>query len=252
MQKDIHYYATFALAVKVGIDFVDAKAIAWANQFTDDCKSFEKYGFRTMVDIAWKSSDCFVPEVQRTVFVPFHFLPGNREDLTVVCNSEISKMLLDNAIRYGDKFGLGIALHSFQDTYSHEKFTGTEDQRNAKHSWIAGLIPNIGHADYGVDPDIVYDEHKIDHRTRTQIALEGTLNWLITFRGTCDPINMSDLDAFWKISNYETRKKWLFDWAGINQAHRYNSYSPPNYYIRQFIDAAKKQQAFVLSYLTGT
>jgi hypothetical protein len=36
MQKDIHFYLTYALAKKAGIDVEVAEKIAWANQHTDE------------------------------------------------------------------------------------------------------------------------------------------------------------------------------------------------------------------------
>ena len=51
MQKDIHSYMTFALAVKAGIEHDRAKRIAWADQFTDDCRDADKYGIATQCGI---------------------------------------------------------------------------------------------------------------------------------------------------------------------------------------------------------
>lgn len=48
---------------------------------------------------------------------------------------------------------LGIALHVFMDSYSHQGFCGWRDSRNSRRSFFEWLTPDIGHADYGIKPD---------------------------------------------------------------------------------------------------
>jgi len=52
MQKDVHFYLTYLLAIKAGVIPEVAKKIAWANQYTDDdLTEAELYGNRTLFDV---------------------------------------------------------------------------------------------------------------------------------------------------------------------------------------------------------
>ena len=73
-QKDIHYYATAALAVKAGFSENDSMLIAWSDQFTDELTKPELHGLRTQCG---KIDDWNDRTVQADVLVPFHFLPGD-------------------------------------------------------------------------------------------------------------------------------------------------------------------------------
>ena len=77
MQKDFHYYVTFALALKAGIGHDEALAIAWSDQYTDELREVELHGIKTQCG---KVDDWHVRTVQSDVLVPFHFLPGDKKD----------------------------------------------------------------------------------------------------------------------------------------------------------------------------
>jgi len=47
MQKDVHFYLTYLLAVKVGVEDEEAEKIAWADQYTDDLTEADLYGIQT-------------------------------------------------------------------------------------------------------------------------------------------------------------------------------------------------------------
>lgn len=267
MQKDFHYNMTLALAIKAGFDKYDAMDIAWSNQFTDECKDFDKYGIRTMVDITWKASDCFIPEVQRSVFVPFHFLPGgnNLFPFIVTQASGLAYHLISEAEKVHDIIRFGIALHSFQDTYSHQGFSGMQDDNNAKHPWdktgLSSLAPRIGHAEFGHDPDIMNriwtgPSGGVMNYTRFQAAALETFKILLRFKGEVLELDKSikrvneiekELADFWSITHYDSRKKWLQAKSGLG---RYSEYKPTQEQIKRFVAAARKQQAIVLDYLS--
>ena len=124
MQKDIHYYMTFALALKAGIEFETARDIAWSNQYTDELKEADLHGIKTQCG---RVDDWHVRTVQSDVLVPFHFLPGDFQNSpwVVTPGCKIAKKLCSQAICDDkDPIALGIALHSLQDTYSHQGWTG--------------------------------------------------------------------------------------------------------------------------------
>jgi hypothetical protein len=68
-------------------------------------------------------------------------------------------MLLKDAIASGDLYRIGIAIHAFADTWSHQNFIGFEDKVNARKG-IGKIIPNIGHADFFHEPDKIHNEWK--------------------------------------------------------------------------------------------
>ena len=240
MQKDFHFYATLALAINSGRGYEESLAIAWANQFTDECNSRSR-GIRTQIPFyggwIWKST-------QRNVIIPFHFPPGKK--FVVVENSLIARDLIYNA---DNPIALGIALHTLQDTYSHQNFTGWSEEFNSCFTWKnlwRALVPNIGHSDMGVLPDIAdaswYDPRtkKIIHnRTRATRCLTATNNFL----GGDLPEDF--LDAL--IFDYDGRKnKWL------KTTGRYVRYSKIKEvlwlkYMKEFRAAATVQRDFVLA-----
>ena len=73
MQKDIHFYLTYLLCVRVGVSRKNAEKIAWANQYTDELTESKVYGIQTQSDEFgnWKDE-----QIQHSVLVPFHFIPG--------------------------------------------------------------------------------------------------------------------------------------------------------------------------------
>jgi hypothetical protein len=52
MQKDVHFYVTYALARKAGLAAEDAEALAWADQFTDDLTAPDLHGIQTQSAVA--------------------------------------------------------------------------------------------------------------------------------------------------------------------------------------------------------
>ncbi len=267
MQKDFHYYMTLALAVKSGIEFETAKQIAWSDQFTDDCRECELYGIRTQCGIIdqWYSR-----EVQQFVLVPFHFLPGDDKEnpWIVTPDSEISRKLCRKAIDNKDPISLGIALHSLQDTFSHQSFTGWQDKVNAKYLFntLPYPTPDIGHADFGYDPDIISAEwtnqsgNIIRNWQCARLAAIETYEWLYQF-GEDKPI--TDIEyflnwfdkkfaAFWRINDYEARKTWLLNWSELPEDNRYKAYEPPTGCRDNFIKAARKQISIVMDYISNS
>jgi hypothetical protein len=52
MQKDVHFYVTYALAKKAGLAAESAETLAWANQYTDDLTQPDLHGIQTQSAIA--------------------------------------------------------------------------------------------------------------------------------------------------------------------------------------------------------
>ena len=144
MQLDMHFYGIYALARAAGIKPDSAYTIAYASQFVDDALDGEVnilsnkqavYPIITShIAMDYKNS---VLRDQWKVWVPFHFLPGNRSTALsfygrMAClkgtESKPAAMILQHALSHKNKpFGLhlaGVTAHVFADTFAHYGFVG--------------------------------------------------------------------------------------------------------------------------------
>jgi len=142
MQLDMHFYGVYALARAVGIKPKTARLIAYASQFVDDAIDDEaieltngKAVLPTMTSHKPLDYQNTLPGDQWKVWIPFHFLPGNKEGAKtfvekIVCqkDSQPAQKMLEHALKYKkESFGphiAGIAAHVFADTFSHWGFVG--------------------------------------------------------------------------------------------------------------------------------
>jgi hypothetical protein len=63
--------------------------------------------------------------------------------------------MLTKALVSPSPYLIGIASHAYSDTWAHQNFSGRYDSNNAVIGFPEIFIPNIGHADFGEQPDIV-------------------------------------------------------------------------------------------------
>jgi len=219
VQKDTHYYLTYALARTAGIETPTALKIAWANQFTDECTDAGRLGMQTQVRFGPFSNWSDV-HVQNTVLVPFHFIPGRdsqqESQWQVTEASDLADQLAKAAVRSKNPFRFGIALHTWQDTFSHAGFTGRREKINNRFSWYnptAAIMPDVGHADLGPRPDIIFDpNNQIDNRTGALRCAATTLVWMNRFAGNgatvADSLALeSALERAFSYADYDERKK---------------------------------------------
>ncbi len=142
----MHYYGTYAMARAAGITRDAAKVIATAAQFVDDNASKDSIKFRDggRLDaqatahhaVDRKNIDL---EDQRRIWVPFHFLPGNKgktftERLVCRQDSEITREMVKHNLSLADRTYalplIGITAHIYADTFSHYGFSGISSRRN--------------------------------------------------------------------------------------------------------------------------
>lgn len=178
MNREFHYYVVCYLARKAGFPPEHAETIALSSQMVDDSKlpwkiedeqnsgnphalsAGQSTGFMTEVTqnyLFWNH------KIARDVYLPFHFIPGDpqlaamkRKDrkqhpLAVTADSQNARALLVDALRSGNLFRIGIALHSYADTWAHQNFTGTTDPFNELEAHT--ILPAVGHLQAGTTPD---------------------------------------------------------------------------------------------------
>ena len=194
MEKDFHYFTIYSIAKITG--FADADIIAYSSQFVDDnnegqfsidgSKSFfpEKIpsdgGHYYPIMTQSLSPKSLNPYVQKYVYVPFHFLPGDntviidgkKNTLNTTPNSHNAKMIVKQALDSDNPYSIGIALHTYADTWSHQNFTGMQEGWNSVYPWydiFKSIAPNIGHAEVGHSPDII-SETWTDNRTKEKVV----------------------------------------------------------------------------------
>ena len=277
MEKDFHFYLIYALAKKAGLDSSDL--IAYASQFVDDnnegqfslgkeevffperVKASRGYYYPIMTQsLSPKSLD---PYVQKYVYVPFHFLPGEnhseikgmRNPLSATPNSKNAQTILSRAMESNDPYRIGIALHTFADTWSHQNFSGLREEWNAVYPWYVfkSLVPNIGHAEAGHSPDVISETwtdyrlaaKKIENKQRAFEAVRVIYSALRdkSQRGPSFAELERDLQSLIEEEGYDDRIKKISDLL----ADRHEG-SIPSYSKDSWIDAAldKKEGEVVM------
>jgi hypothetical protein len=232
-----------------------------------------------------------VYEIQKFIYGPFHFLPGDNSQAiagksnrySTTPNSSNAQKLLKAALNSGDLYRMGIAVHTFADTWSHQNFTGYEEDWNSVFVWHSpyrAVVPNIGHADVGHSPDEISSEwkdyrferheRKINNRNRaleaTKIiyqalrsAKKGTSYWTDVKRNFKRIIDAEDYDdRIDKVKEYVNhpdlyyeKNKWVDEAIkkdeGKDELTAYSNFEDTNWF--KFQQAAKANLAFVINML---
>lgn len=231
MQIDFHYCTIRVLAEKAGFNHEDAQTIAIASQYIDDATLYRpirlpkflkfdspriKGNYFDPVCTAHKGFQMFTDfnkSIQMKVYLSFHFLPSkiyeNQHiyDYLVSPNSQFAQRLVTNALDYIKQnpenrnlglIKLGIALHTFADTFAHQGFSGRHNCENnvenvfilhRNNKWYklsrfrrfrAKLMPEIGHAEALSLPDYpfkiwryIQSENKAVVRNNIDIYIEA-------------------------------------------------------------------------------
>jgi hypothetical protein len=189
MEKDFHYYTIFKLASLAGFSKPDAQTIAYASQYVDNStesepiRPFEDQYFET-ARTAHYNLEGFTWNVQKKIYMPFHFLPSTirwESPATFFYitqpatgeKSELASRLVADALTEPIKrfrlIRLGVALHAVADTFSHFGFSGRQHNENnvgtiefkEKGKWEPRFfethadlfVPRIGHMEAFKFPD---------------------------------------------------------------------------------------------------
>ena len=146
MQKDMHYFGTYAMARAAGLAPKVCQTIATAAEFVDDNGKRESIEFPDggrldFIPTAHHTTD--IKNIdhydQRLIWVPFHFIPGNEgrtisERLLCRKDSAIALEMVEHNLSLAQRpFGLhlaGITAHVYADTFSHYGFSGVSSRWN--------------------------------------------------------------------------------------------------------------------------
>jgi hypothetical protein len=198
-----HYYAVKLLALRGGFGETDAEIIAHS------CQMVDRSLIPIRVDIEGGGEYTVEPthhfgfwdkKQEDEVWIPFHFFPsGNpggehrndrREDpLCVRPNAPPVKELLIEALKTRNPYRVGIAMHTYADSWAHQNFIG----RNSGYNRIENFspVPPVGHAQIGrnpdiwslewIDPRLVPEQRIVDNSVRFSQAAEKMYKYLATY-----------------------------------------------------------------------
>jgi hypothetical protein len=172
-EDDVHFYMTYYIASKIGfgdinVPFVQGKVgtsrsaafvIAWADHFTD-----VSLQTRPPLDLGQVLAHAVNPGGYEAVLRTYHFrlrgpavLPGSAAayaplkmaiDEARVTNEKADPFLgnFDIPVRKVDWMLVGIGLHAYQDSWSHQFYESTDGHRNAP---LGGHAPDYPWKDLG-------------------------------------------------------------------------------------------------------
>ncbi len=118
---------------------------------------------RTTLSIVTQNYQFWDEPTARTIYRPFHFLPGERSkaDLCrrdaragkhpVTADSPLAREILIAALKSGNLYRIGIALHAYADTWAHQNFSADLEPQNALDP--RSPLPPVGHLQALKNPD---------------------------------------------------------------------------------------------------
>jgi len=201
MQIDCHYGAIYALSRLAGIKSEFAEIIAYASQQVDDATHGHVLRFKNTGGVfrqtltAHRKLDLrsLNMRYQLETWMPFHFLPGAEGKTTgekLICHadSKPAEAMLKEVSRGNIPVSrlhlLGIVLHAYVDTFTHQLFKGFTDsynevsvtsktERRRKKNIFSRIfkkvtrvftraVSPVGHVRAGTMPDIPYLEWEIE------------------------------------------------------------------------------------------
>lgn len=181
MDYEFHFYINYLIAKLGGFSSKESYTIAYSSQYVDDnsTRYNVRYGDYVFTNSITQTYNLTLPtEELIKIYSTLHFIPGEKtsaervdgktHELVTTPNSQAANRLLDQALSSGNLYEIGIASHAYADTWAHQNFTATFDDFNSGHSFLAKLLPNIGHADFLEYPDLIgvtwLDTRLIDQR----------------------------------------------------------------------------------------
>lgn len=233
MNAEFHYYAIYVIAREAGLEEGFAYRMAQASQYVDASLSPLRFDTpRGTVDVAVTQNYVFWDDaIRRDVYLPFHFLPGDPEaaararidgegsPYAVTPNGDLAKKLLEAAFRDKDPYLMGIALHSFADTWAHQNFSGREEAWNDMGGRSAAMgLPPVGHLHAfawpdepdrtWTDPRLVPELASVVNRERFYLAARKIFRYLRVFQGKKfddEELALDGLRAVWASPSRDER-----------------------------------------------
>ncbi|MHC4534553.1 MAG: DUF6765 family protein [Planctomycetota bacterium] len=270
MERDYHYYTVYKLAKLAGFNLSDSETIAYASQYVDDStesnpvEPFPDQHFDT-ARTAHYGLKAFDWNVQKKIYMPFHFLPmkirwKSPTKFSYVTkpakgnNTELATMLIKDAMtetpRRFKLIRLGVALHTIADTFSHFGFSGRHhDENNVGYIWYAKkaggwdfqtiksyadvFVPRIGHVEAFESPDLPYlkwqytnNDKKKSERYNLVYCMKG-VKLIYSFLKTAKVPSVTSADLVHDYPNEFKKIQSLFEQTGscASRCKRWKKYT---------------------------
>jgi len=158
MQIDFHHAVTYVCARLAGFSAQEAGIVAHSAQYVDDATAEGEVWFENGMIFPRMASAHKMLDYKNTdelrnhrVWLPFHFLPGNSQEpaptaapaydkdefmLRCICrpNSHPAQEMMRAVVQRQDRpyalYRLGIAAHTYMDTWAHQGFVGYQHSVN--------------------------------------------------------------------------------------------------------------------------
>jgi hypothetical protein len=228
-----HYYVIQYLALRSNFSPNQAYILAYSSTYVDHNMVPEtihvpnhKASYTT---IPTHHLGFWDPSQEMSVWKPFHFFPGGSKERCAklllpgfdrsaaqwmtLPNSDPVKELLIEALKTRNLYRIGIALHTFADSWAHQLFLGMDHRNNqlVKNS----PIPSVGHAQAGRIPDKLQfqwtDPRRIDSKVDNwQIfkrAAKKIYRYLCTYQGKSfedEDLVLSELESLVKVTSTQS------------------------------------------------
>jgi len=203
VNTEFHYYTVFYLARQAGFADDAAYTLAYSSQYLDNALVSYQVNhtggvYETLVTHHFGFWDL---SQEWDVWIPFHFYPagtdaqsprrrdGGSNPLDVQPDSNRAKRMLVAALKSRDLYRVGIALHTYADTWAHQNFSGRNEEWNRLEA--RAPVPPIGHAQAMRDPDsidavwhdprIAPPADRVDNRARFLAAAGRIYRYLATY-----------------------------------------------------------------------
>ena len=205
MNIEFHYYILYMLGKYAGLDELDCITTAYSSQYVDNnlVGHVIRIDGREIKTIPTQNYGWWSDWFPRHVYIPFHFFPGDltyygarRRDgrtnrLNCTPGGAFVTELLTRSLATRDFHRIGIALHTYADSWAHQNFSGENDDWNGLGQDLP--VPKVGHAEALNQPDKITGRWKderldgeyvfIDNRTRFLEAAEHIYGILCRFTG---------------------------------------------------------------------
>ncbi|MDX2469787.1 MAG: hypothetical protein QNL04_04305 [SAR324 cluster bacterium] len=244
MDIEFHYYITGIIADYAGFTKNEVEIIAYSSQFVDnndvsievgekgDPSYLKNYISQTMNILK-------AQEKLKRIYPIFHFVPGNPLDpranrtdgkmhhFNCTPNSPMANSFFDAACLVDDNtrlYRIGIATHTYVDTWAHQNFVGWGDNFNG---FKLNPLPNYGHADAGHHPDFIaniWDDTRltksaVSNNHRFLGAAKALFNKYLAYHIKEETYTKSDAPAWEKLQN-TLEKLFGPGWGGSDNKDR--------------------------------
>lgn len=258
MDSEFHYWVTGLIAEYAGFTARDCRTLAYSSQFTDDNNySVEVYASDTAPEPSYRTHVSQTENILKpqreiiNIYPIFHFIPGEMDKAPVRKDGRTYPLITTPDSGYANKifaytlsnsvpkylardrsclYRIGLAAHSYVDTWAHQNFCGYYSDMNG----LPGvLLPDIGHFDAMHNPDMVnhqwIDDRLVDNvivnNDRFIAAASRLYGYFTAF---CAQINCTPRGS------WDELKELLLDSFGKNKDARLRAYKRASRYLKEY------------------